>query len=37
MQKCLTDNAVTINEQGCSELKEQIAGANSSQEVTGLE
>lgn len=37
MQKCLTDNVVTANEQGCSKLKEQSAGANSPQEVTGLE
>lgn len=37
MQKCLTDNVVTANEQGCSELEEQSAGANSPREVMGLE
>lgn len=37
MQKCLTDNVVTANDQGCPELEEQSAGANSPQEVTGLE
>lgn len=37
MQKRLTDNVVAANEQGCSELEEQSAGANSPQEVTGLE
>lgn len=36
MQKCLTDNVVTANEQGCSELGGQSAEANSHQEVTEM-
>lgn len=36
MQKCLTDNVVTANEEGCSELGGQSAEANSHQEVTEM-
>lgn len=37
MQKCLTDNVVTVNERGWPELEEKSAGPNSPREVTGLE
>lgn len=36
MQKCLTDNVVTANEQGCPELEEQSAEANSHWEFTDV-
>lgn len=37
MQKCLTDNVVTANEQGCPELEEQSAEANSHWEFTDVD